>query len=294
VLSGHFNLLVVSGDGRRVLRLRVPRRLLWVALAGGVLASVGLGILSGDYWVLSRTRSQTLALQGLTGEQGRLLEAARTRLTEIQTEMASWRDLHARIWEGFGPEVPGAPGRTGVGGVGQPVGVTEDSPAGLLFQLEQLAVTVGDEGQKLRALERLMSRAGKVLAALPFRWPVRGAVNSEFGRRISPWTGLAEHHSGMDIAAEKGTPVRAPAAGTVVFAGSAPDYGHTVILDHGHEIRTLFGHLSKVQVAQGQKVERGQQIALTGNSGKSSGPHLHYEIVVRNRSVDPRGYLWDY
>jgi murein DD-endopeptidase MepM/ murein hydrolase activator NlpD len=180
-----------------------------------------------------------------------------------------------------------------VGGVGQPVPGHDAGPAALVLQLEQLATSVISEGQQLRALDRLMARAGKFLAALPSRWPVRGTVNSEFGRRLSPWTGAPETHGGMDIAADLGTPVKAPAPGVVVFAGAAPDYGSTVVIDHGHEIKTLFGHLQKIQVTQGQKIERGQQIAFTGNSGKSSGPHLHYEISVRGQAVNPRGYLWD-
>ena len=138
-----------------------------------------------------------------------------------------------------------------------------------------------------------MSQAGKALAALPSRWPIRGVVNSEFGRRISPWTGAPEQHSGLDIAAEIGTPVKAPAPGVVVFTGTMPDYGTTLVLDHGNEVKTLYGHLQNVQVLQGQKVERGQQIALSGNTGRTSGPHLHYEITVRGQPVNPRGYLWD-
>src|SRR3972149_5314831 len=87
--------------------------------------------------------------------------------------------------------------------------------------------------------------------------PGRGLVNSEFGPRISPWTGAPETHSGMDIAADIGTPVKAPAPGVVVFAASAPNYGNTGGIDHGHEIKTLFGHLQKIQVAQGRKTEPG-------------------------------------
>jgi murein DD-endopeptidase MepM/ murein hydrolase activator NlpD len=128
---------------------------------------------------------------------------------------------------------------------------------------------------------------------LPSRWPIRGVVNSEFGRRVSLWTGAPEYHSGLDIAAGIGTPVKAPAPGVVVFSGTMPDYGTTLVLDHGSEIKTLYGHLQKIQVLPGQKVERGQQIALSGNTGRTSGPHLHYEITVQGQPVNPRGYLWD-
>ncbi|MFQ5899442.1 MAG: M23 family metallopeptidase, partial [Candidatus Methylomirabilia bacterium] len=145
----------------------------------------------------------------------------------------------------------------------------------------------------LRALERFMSKAGKVLGALPSRWPVRGPVTSEFGRRRSPWSGAPEFHSGLDIRARRGTLVKAPAPGTVRFAGRQKDYGLTVVLDHGRGIKTRYGHLSRITVRRGDRVERGQAIAKTGNSGKSTGPHLHYGITVRGKPVNPRAYLWD-
>lgn len=292
--SRHFNLLIVFGDGRRILRLNLTRALAYGALALLALVASTLAAIWGDYLSLSRQRGEMATLRGLTEEQRRLLDTLDRQLAEIQTEVAGWQNLHARIWEPLGPEGPGAGEKRGVGGSGPTVPPEPEAGAGRVATLvERLAARVNEEGQKLRALERLMGRAGKVLAALPSRWPVRGAVNSEFGRRISPWSGAPEFHSGIDIAADTGTPVKAPAPGIVVFAGAAPDYGNTVIIDHGHEIKTLFGHLQKVQVVPGQKVERGQQIALTGNTGKSSGPHLHYGIVVKGQSVDPRGYLWD-
>ena len=160
-------------------------------------------------------------------------------------------------------------------------------------ELDLLTATVNEEGQNLRALERFMVKAGRVLAALPSRWPVRGAVNSEYGRRLSPWSGAPEFHSGIDIASERGFPVKAPAPGTIVFAGTQAQYGNTVILDHGNDIKSLYGHLQKIQVTQGQRVERGQVIALSGNTGKTTGPHVHYEILVKGQAVNPRGYLWD-
>jgi murein DD-endopeptidase MepM/ murein hydrolase activator NlpD len=159
--------------------------------------------------------------------------------------------------------------------------------------MDRLADVVHEEGENLRALERLISRASKALASLPSRWPVRGAVNSEFGGRRSPWAKGSEFHSGIDIGAERGTPVHAPAAGTVTFAGPHAEYGLTVIVDHGGDLRTIYGHLSKIGVTLGQKLARGAELGLTGNTGRSSGPHLHYEILVKDRPVNPRAYFWD-
>jgi murein DD-endopeptidase MepM/ murein hydrolase activator NlpD len=160
-------------------------------------------------------------------------------------------------------------------------------------EVARLAESLAEETRSLRILDALMARAARMLAAIPNRWPVRGAVNSEFGTRLSPWTKTAEFHGGMDIRAERGTPVQAPANGTVTIAGPHAEYGLTVILDHGNDIRSIYGHLSKVRVKVGDRVERGVELGLTGNTGRSSGPHLHYEVLVKGQAVNPRTYLWD-
>jgi murein DD-endopeptidase MepM/ murein hydrolase activator NlpD len=206
--------------------------------------------------------------------------------------MVGWRELHARIWEPFGPELqPGGRDRA-IGGAA----LRPDSKTGRLSprdELEQLAESVAEQGDSLKALDRLMTRAGKALAALPSRWPVRGAVNSEYGMRQSPWAQGTEFHSGIDIRSQHGTPVRAPAAGSVTVAGTYQEYGITVILDHGQDIKSLYGHLSRLNVKPGERVERGALVGWSGNTGRSTGAHLHYEILVKGHTVNPRAYLWD-
>jgi murein DD-endopeptidase MepM/ murein hydrolase activator NlpD len=116
---------------------------------------------------------------------------------------------------------------------------------------------------------------------------VRGPVISEYGARR---TGF---HHGIDIRADHGTPVVASAAGVVAFAGWRSGYGNTVVLNHENEVHTLYGHLSRIRVTGGQKVRRGEVIALTGSTGRASTPHLHYEIRVRERPMNPRAFLPD-
>ena len=183
--------------------------------------------------------------------------------------------------------------RTGIGGPSAASAELSQGRVTPAEEVDRLAEAVRDEGENLRTLERLISRAGKALASLPSRWPVRGAVNSEFGGRRSPGAKGSEFHSGIDIGAERGTPVHAPAAGTVTFAGPHAEYGLSVTVDHGEDLRTIYGHLSKITVTPGENVTRGAQLGLTGNTGRSSGPHLHYEILVKDRPVTPRAYFWD-
>jgi murein DD-endopeptidase MepM/ murein hydrolase activator NlpD len=125
----------------------------------------------------------------------------------------------------------------------------------------------------------------------PYRWPLRGWVTSEFGPRKSPVTGAPEMHQGLDIAASVGSEVKATAAGQVLWVDEQPGFGLVVAVAHGFGVTSFFGHLDQALVAEGQKVAGGQTIARSGNSGISTGPHLHYELRRFGLPVDPRAYL---
>jgi murein DD-endopeptidase MepM/ murein hydrolase activator NlpD len=131
----------------------------------------------------------------------------------------------------------------------------------------------------------------RLIAAAPKLWPLQGPINSEFGYRVLPSGGQLEFHQAVDIGAWHGTPVQATKAGEVVFAGWRPGLGWTVVLEHEMGYSTVYGHNSWYFVDPGDKVEEGQQIALSGDSGRSTGPHLHYEIQLNHVPVDPMIYL---
>lgn len=131
------------------------------------------------------------------------------------------------------------------------------------------------------------------MASSPAVWPTQGWLTSRFGTRISPFTGKRQFHAGIDVAGAKGTPVVATARGNVVFAGGKGPLGKTVILDHGHGVRTHYGHNDGVLVKRGDTVERGGQIATLGNTGRSTGPHLHYTVEVHGKAVNPLDYIFD-
>lgn len=287
-----FSLLIVRGDGTRVFRVNFPRRLPTTLLALVAVGVVALGVLVGDWWHVRQRIRAAATLFEQNDEQRATIEAFNRRVTDLRQEVAGWREMHARVWEAFGPELAPRARDTGIGGATSTV-LERPASASPVAELDLLTEQLREEGQSLKALDRLIGKARRALVTLPSRWPVRGAVNSEFGRRRSPWTTAEEFHGGIDINARMGTPVRAPAAGTVVTAGTNADYGVLVVLDHGQNIRTIYGHLSKLLVRYGQKVERGDVIGLSGNTGRSSGPHVHYEVLVKGQSVNPRTYLWD-
>lgn len=286
-----FSLLIVRGDGERVLRFNFARSAALGAAVSFAVTISFVGLLIGDWLKLKELTREAVTFANTIAQQRASIEATNHKLAQLRKEVSSWREMHARIQGAFGPDAGRGDRDKGIGGATSgPERLPTLAPAD---ELNRLAETIKEEGDSLRALDRLMARAAKALATLPSRWPVRGSVNSEFGRRASPWTQSVEFHSGLDIKAQIGTPVHAPAAGTVVIAGPAHEYGNAVMLDHGQDIKTLYGHLSKVSVRPGQKVERGTLLAHSGNTGRSSGPHLHYEIFVKGQPVNPRAYLWD-
>ncbi len=141
------------------------------------------------------------------------------------------------------------------------------------------------------SLGSLQSELEGLIASIPSQWPTTGWLSSGYGRRRSPWTGKNEFHSGLDIANRTGTPVYARGDAVVTFTGNGNGNGKHIVLDHGQGITTLYGHLSKIHVVKGQKVRKDQRIANIGSTGKSTNPHLHYEMRLNGLSFDPRRQL---
>ena len=129
------------------------------------------------------------------------------------------------------------------------------------------------------------------LADAPSMWPVEGPVTSSFGERVDPFNGEGEFHTGIDISAPSGTPVRATGDGVVTMAGQESGYGRQVVVDHGHGVTTTYSHLSAIGVLAGQSVTRGQIIGYVGRTGRATGPNLHYEVRINNVPVNPHKYL---
>ncbi len=131
------------------------------------------------------------------------------------------------------------------------------------------------------------------MAATPSIWPTKGYVSSKFGPRVSPFTGRQQQHTGIDVAAARGTPILAPADGVVTYSGRLPGYGHAIVITHGFGFKTFYGHNHENKVRKGQRVKRGQVIGTVGSSGYSTGSHLHYEVLVNNSPVNPLKHILD-
>jgi murein DD-endopeptidase MepM/ murein hydrolase activator NlpD len=157
--------------------------------------------------------------------------------------------------------------------------------------LEWLSKEATVQEQILNELEQAAEQRSARWAATPSIWPVKGWVTSGFGPRVSPFTEKPAWHDGLDIGAAPNAPVQAPAQGRVTATGFDPKLGNIVRLDHGFGIETLYGHLAKGLVKEGQRVSRGDVIALVGSTGLSTGPHLHYMVKVNGQALDPTKYI---
>ncbi len=165
--------------------------------------------------------------------------------------------------------------------------------AQLRKESEKLEVKAAAREVAFAQLADHLQGQSKRYGATPSVWPIKGWLTSRFGPRISPFTGKRQFHSGIDIGAGSGSPVIAPAAGKVTYAGQKRLLGYTLVIDHGYGLRTTYGHNSSLHVKKGDRVERGDLLASVGNTGRSTGPHLHYAIAVDGRAVNPLDYILD-
>ena len=167
-------------------------------------------------------------------------------------------------------------------------GRSRDVIRGMHRDLDRLQMAADDTGHYFASMQESLAGAQSVLASTPLFLPVNSRLSAKFGSRRSPFNNVGrEMHRGIDIPVPTGTVVRCPANGTVLSVGQAGGYGLMVTVDHGYGLVTRYAHLSEALVEPGTAVARGQNIARTGNSGRSTGPHLHYETVLGGVAVDP-------
>ncbi|HEV8454382.1 MAG TPA: M23 family metallopeptidase [Gemmatimonadales bacterium] len=269
-------------------------------VTGAVGGVVVLGLLAGyvtvshttDLSRAARLQQENASLAREIGElHGRLVTLADT-LTRI-----SQRDARIRVLANLDPIDP----QVQAAGIGGPAS-SEIGLAGLAGVSRRTADIRVDLGALIRRANLLASSFKEAadslalhtarLAATPSIMPTQGWLSSAFSSmRSHPILHMARPHEGIDVSAPMGSPIEAPAAGVVTDAGWETGYGNTIIIDHGFGIVTKFAHASKLLVRNGQRVSRGQRIALVGNSGLATGPHLHYEVHVNGRPVNPLKYV---
>ncbi|MDL2316001.1 M23 family metallopeptidase [Desulfovibrio sp. OttesenSCG-928-A18] len=288
--------------GLRKLRLRGWLSLLFIVLLGG------LGALNYHLWGYY---GKNRVLERELEEAHRVIRSADSQVLSLTGKLQSLEadirrvqqfDAKLRVLMNIGGEASDA---EAVGGSAEQAGADGSMPANpdylsrhrelftkrLHSLVDDLAATIHLEEVEQQNLVGFLRTNKDSLLSTPSIWPVKGYLSSGFGPRKAPIAGSSRVHKGLDISNRIGTPVWAPARGTVTFAGRDGAYGICIKIDHGNNIVTRYAHLQKASVAQGDYVQRGDVIGALGNTGRSTGPHLHYEVIVNGIHVDPMRYI---
>jgi murein DD-endopeptidase MepM/ murein hydrolase activator NlpD len=282
-------LFVARGDDGQLRKIPIPVHYLYVFVVGAAIGFLSLTGIASSY---TRMLLKVSRYNELRTEK----EQLKNRYSKLE-EVAKERDVQVASLGSIASEVSALYGLKS-----QPTLVTASQQqiedAEVTSSLDQLgalrtSALTGDAsvgislGMTRNATTADWTRAN----SLPNLWPVDGQVTASFGERIDPFNGEGAFHSGVDIGSNYGHPIMAPADGVVTFTDFMGGYGKLIIMDHGHGITTRYGHLSGFAVTAGQHVHRGDIIGYVGLSGRSTGPHLHYEVRINDTPVNPYKYL---
>ncbi len=282
-----YTLIVVPHAAARFRKFHIPVRL--VGWAAGFLAIL---VLAGTAFVV-RAGFQVAELWRLRAENQTLHAKSREyELTAgtLNAKLAFLQRTIDKLGVMAGLEHALPEPAAGVGGVPSTESLAPSADGGSLTALDQQLSALTDRS---RRLERFYRDQTMLLAATPSIWPVRGYLSATFGNRTDPFTNQRDFHSGIDISTPLGAKIQAPADGVVVATGAKGGYGLSLIIEHDFGIVTRYGHMQAYNVRPGQRVRRGDVIGFVGNTGRSTGPHLHYEVWVRDQAQNPIHYILD-
>lgn len=298
----HLTLLIIPEGTSGVKQFKLPTFWFRFAVYFFVIGLIGTCYVFCDFYYMKTSLPGTNFLQNEVENQRFQIQAFSEEINALKQDMIALKGLDEKIRIIANIEKPRD--KEAIFGIGG--SLPDDLDANLPLtkkhnalvremheQLEHLKMASDLQMKSFQELIVSLESQKSLLGATPSVRPVVGWVSSKFGYRTSPFTGRSEFHKGMDIAARAGTTIIAPASGTVTFAGKRGAYGLMAIINHGHGIVTRYGHLKKCAIERGDRVKRGDKIALVGNSGRSTGPHLHYEVIVNGIPVNPQKYILD-
>jgi len=302
-----FTFYLMSNTGTPVRQLTVSRKLFWSALFMVTLALALAATGLYDYLQLRKAFSNSLALNYQNSSQGRTIVDQRSQLQRFAKEIDTLKsrlvtlntfEKKIRIIANIeNPEE--SSGLFGMGGsapddLDPKIPLTKKHNSlirEMHHQADQLNSASVNQAAGFESLLQYLETQVDLLASTPSIRPVSGWITSRFSHRISPFTGRREFHKALDIANRIKTPIIAPADGKVSFVGKRWLMGNVVEINHGHGFLTRYAHLEASKKKKGDRVKRGETIALMGNSGRSTGPHLHYQIFLNGLPVNPEKYI---
>jgi murein DD-endopeptidase MepM/ murein hydrolase activator NlpD len=308
VEKDYYTLMIFPGTAAEPRRARVSKHLFKFALSFILIVSVGLVgtsvYFSKKYQTLTSEKKQLVELRRQAKLQKIQVEKFSKQVRSIEDEVARLERFEKKLRmitaleDSVNTEDKswGVGGSYGLDGSSFSTSLEQDAKnlaEKISFSLETLTNQTKVQAVSFQELDEFFKSQTSLLSSTPSVWPLRGWVTSGFGFRKSPFTGLRERHEGIDIASRLGSPVRSTADGVVVVSGRVYGYGKVVEVDHGYGLVTRYGHNSKHLVKVGDRVKRGQIVAEVGNTGRSTGPHLHYEVLLHGVPVNPNKYIFE-
>ena len=274
-----------------------------LATAASVVLFCFFGYCAVDYLTIKLEQWELANLRQLTSTQQEQIDTLQEKISFFERKLAELRQVDEKI-RTLASDLTGKSRKSpkgqatapreqalGVGGP-QPAGEVEaDKLKNLSRHMDRLLEDAAARERSLTELQEFLRAQRSIAAVTPSVWPVTGWVTSEFGPRTNPFGRRREFHSGIDIATKLGAPIQAPADGIVTNVEKRPDLGLLIQIEHGRGISTLYAHLFRSAVSKGQAVKRGEVIGYVGNSGRSTGAHLHYSVSLNGVYVNPRKYL---
>ncbi len=300
-ISGNlFTLMVISRTNSAVKKISVPGALARCFCIVGALAFFVFLYFIYDYASIKRDKSELLRLRIQTKEQSQQVKELALKVDEFADRMEELRqfDKKIRILASYqtarDKKLP-----LGIGGASSTEKrlkeLLDQDQQKLIFGMRKGISTLNEDAnnrqQSFNELLAFMHEQKSILAATPSIWPVKGWVTSDFGMRESPFSAGVEFHKGMDIATRRGKEIVATADGLVTEASYHSQDGNMIRINHGHGLGTTYSHLSKITAKEGMRVKRGDVIGYVGDTGRSTGSHLHYSVLVNSVPVNPRRYF---
>jgi murein DD-endopeptidase MepM/ murein hydrolase activator NlpD len=296
-----YTIMVLPNPTAKAHRFIITKKALKIVLGLGSIFLVLLVVFLIQYVQALGERWELASLRKEAKGQRLQIQAFTVAVNDLKKEMGRLKELDTklRVITDIGPPAE----KSQLLGMGGPEEINLDNPTSLesrrpdevLHKMEQdvsrLQAEAVAQELSFQELTEGMKDRRSLWAATPSIWPVKGWLTSGFGNRISPFTGDIAMHNGIDIASHRDTPIVAAAAGVVSYEGFDSGLGKVVKINHGYGMQTMYGHLSKTAVKIGQRVKRGDVIAYVGNTGLSTGPHLHYEVIEHDVPVNPMRYI---
>lgn len=302
----YFTLIVVPDATAKFRQIKVPYYFTHALIITGIILLLAVPIVSylmvRSYQNMTQISTELPKIRKETRDQKFLIERYERDISELRQMISRLKLANKKLMLMAGVDTT-ASSQINFGGVGG--GIDTDELSSIIQETEETMLQKIDHLAKLKEAalnqEELSQRLMEffqdqktLLASTPSIWPVKGWVTSGFGMRKSPFTGRKTMHAGIDIATRTGTPIAAPADGVVSFSGRKGSFGKVLVIDHGYGYNTFYGHCSSLKKKVGERVKRGDVIAYVGNTGRSTGPHLHYEVRVNGVPTNPTKYILDF